>query len=124
MAAKASSRDVSAKEALKCIRGSMSNTEIMERFKISSSGLGDMLKQLYLKKLITEDDLRRRGVKIKVIQKTEADVSMPEMPPPAEAEEDQFLDTVTLIEILTVKPIEPAPLDDSVSGPTEIIDPD
>jgi hypothetical protein len=123
MGAKASSRNVSAKEALKCIRSSMSNTEIMERFKISANGLGDMLKQMYLKKLITVEDLKRRGVKIKGLKKAEADVSLPPMPPPAD-QDDQFLDTVTLIEILTVKPIEPPPPDDLSSGPTEIIEPD
>ena len=55
------SRELGAKEAIEAIRGPLSNGEIMEQFKISPQGFADLVKQLFEKKLITEDDLKTYG---------------------------------------------------------------
>lgn len=121
MPAKESSRNVNAKEALECIRGSMSNTDIMEKFRISPLGYADLLKQLYLKKLISEEDMVRRGIRFKIAK--------PQMQPEKSHEQDpvipnqpvqygeEFLDTVELTELLSFKNLD-APKEEG--GPEEI----
>jgi len=95
---------INAKEALECIRGPMSNTEVMERFKITTKGYADLLKQLFRKKLITEEDLTRRGISFTVSPKVEDKPSPPPViaPPP---EDEEFLDTAALTDMLALKPV-------------------
>ena len=99
------SRDVSAKVAVECIRSSMSNRDIMEKFQISSKGFADLLKKLLQKKLITEQDLANRGINLKITKKPTAPEKGPKQlptlaPKPVEGDTD-FLDTVTLTEMLS-----------------------
>ncbi len=105
MAQPEKSRDVGAKVAVDCIRSSMSNREIMERFQISSKGFADLLKKLLQSKLITGQDLTNRGINIKVTKKPTAPGKAPKpvprlAPQPDEGDRD-FLDTVTLTEMLS-----------------------
>ena len=104
MPAKGTSRELNAKQALKCIRSGMSNADLMKTFRISPSGLADLLKQLFEAKLITENDLFRRGVDFKVIKKGPAQPAM--IAPPPRDDDDEFVDTVTLTEMLTFSPPE------------------
>lgn len=113
-----SSRDVSARAAVEAIRGTMSNNEVMERFKISPRGFADLLKQLFEKKLISEDDMARRGIRFKI--KKAQDEPEPEPAPkpritPAPAprvmsaprnatqgdSDEEFLDTIALTKLFT-----------------------
>mgnify|MGYP003884352893 CR=1 FL=1 len=98
------SRNVNAKEAVECIRGPMTNGELMEKFKISPKGFADLLKQLFEHKLITAEDLSRRGIKFKLVRKelAEEKVGQPVMVPVNHPED--FLDTVELTELLSLKP--------------------
>jgi len=126
MAETQSSRNVNAREALECIRGSMSNSEIMEKFKITPQGYADLLRQLFMRKLISEEDMIRRGIRFKIVRsEPEAAASEPApsvslesepsvacegaplLAPAAPTEDDEFLDTVTLTELLTFKPPPP-----------------
>ncbi len=101
-------RNLSAREAVEAIRSPLTNAQILEKFKISPAGFGDLLRQLLSHKLITEDDLNRRGVRFKV--KKEAEAPTPSLlPPPPDETDEEFLDTVTLTELLTFKPGESAP---------------
>jgi hypothetical protein len=123
MPGKEKSRDVSAKEAVECIRSSMTNQELLEKFKISPKGFGDLLKQLLIKKLITEGDLTSRGISIKITKPEPASAKPPKpkrpkpkapRPKPLIAPEpdpfdSDFLDTVTLTEMLSFKPSEAPP---------------
>jgi hypothetical protein len=103
MTEKTTSRDLGAKEAIESIRGPLTNGQIMEMFKISPQGFADLMKQLFEKKLITEDDLKRRGIRFKVVRKQAPPQIIP--PPPSAPKEDTegFLDTVTLTDMLTFK---------------------
>jgi len=105
-----SSRNVSAKEAVSHIRGPLSNAQIMEQFKISVHGFADLLKQLFEKGLITEEDLTKRGIRFKVMRKREGSTVPPAIlaPPPDEGDEE-FVDTVTLTEMLTFKAFDALP---------------
>jgi hypothetical protein len=108
----AKTKDVSAREAIDAIRGPMSNAELMQRFKLSSQGFADLLRQLFVHKLITEEDLQKRGARYKPGKKEpEPAAVLPPPPPPQlmDEEEYSFLDTVTLTELLTLKPLEPPP---------------
>jgi len=116
MAEQATSRELSAREAVEAIRGPMTNSQIMARFKINVAGYADLLKQLYEKRLISEEDIRRRGIRFKVLRRAAepetppekvAVVPSPPQPPPLMDNEEEFLDTVTLTELLTFKPPEP-----------------
>ncbi len=114
MAGTQSSRNVNAREAVEDIRGPLSNGELMEKFKITASGYADLLKQLYMKKLITEEDLTRRGIRFKVVKPQVEEKPAEPVPlipprPNFEDENDEFLDTVTLTELLAFKPEEPPP---------------
>jgi hypothetical protein len=114
MAQPESSRNVNAKQAIEDIRGPMTNLELMEKFKISPKGFADLLTQLFEKRLISEDDLARRGIRFKILKKEEAQPqkSEPQAPViepqlvtaqplvPVEHPED-FLDTVELTELLS-----------------------
>jgi hypothetical protein len=102
------SRNVNAREAIQFIRGPMSNLELMEKFKISPKGFADLLKQLFEKKLITEEDLKRRGIRFKVLKKEESAAPQVETtPPPAPSplmsveHPEEFLDTVELTALLS-----------------------
>jgi len=104
-------RDVSARAAIECIRGPMTNAQVMEKFKISPAGYVDLLKQLFAKKLITEEDLNRRGIRVKTPQTRAAEKPLEAAPVPVTPPEpkfpedhDEFLDTITLTELLTFKP--------------------
>jgi len=100
------SRDLGAKEAIESVRGPLSNGQIMELFKISPQGFADLMKQLFEKKLITEDDLKRRGIRFKVVKKQAPPQIIPPPPlaPNAPKEDtEEFLDTVTLTDMLTFK---------------------
>lgn len=80
----------------------------MEKFKISPQGFADLIKQLFERRLITEEDLSRRGIRFKIVKKQAPPQIIP--PPPREPTEDteEFLDTITLTELLTFKtPNEP-----------------
>jgi hypothetical protein len=102
-------REVNAKEALKCIRGSMSNGEVMAKFKITPAGYADLLRQLYAHNLITQEDLKRRGITFKSSKKTkESAEQVTHAPPPPVTEDDEFLDTVALTQLLTLKPMKNA----------------
>ena len=107
----AKTKDVSAREAIDAIRGPMSNAELMQRFKLSPQGFADLLRQLFVHKLITEEDLQKRGARYKPGKKEpEPAAVLPPPPPPLmDDEEYSFLDTVTLTELLTLKPLEPPP---------------
>lgn len=124
MPARESSRNVNAKEALECIKGPMSNSDIMEKFRISPAGYADLLKQLYLKKLISEDDMARRGIRFKInkppTQPEKPREKEPVIPPQSGEYSEEFLDTVELTELLSFKPPE-APK--AVEEPDEIPSP-
>jgi hypothetical protein len=120
MAGKETSRNLGAREAVEAIRGPLSNSELMDRFRISPVGFADLLKQLFQKKLITEEDLARRGIRFKVVKQPEAhaeaqpdmqpDLQQPAMlpPPPVRDHDDEFLDTVTLTELLSFRAPKPS----------------
>ncbi len=122
MQEKQSSRDVNARTAVEAVRGNMTNHELMERFKISPRGFADLLKQLFEKKLISEEDMVRRGIRFRIL-KAQAEIE-PEVPEPAPApkpkiatppapktsssrakassdDEEEFLDTVELTKLFT-----------------------
>ena len=105
-----SSRNISAKDAVSQIRGPLSNAQIMEQFKISVHGFADLLKQLFEKGLITQEDLTKLGIRFKVLRKDEKPTRPPVIlaPPPEEGDEE-FVDTVTLTEMLTFKEFGVAP---------------
>lgn len=118
---------INAKEALECIRSSMSNIELMERFKISTKGYADLLKQLFRKKLITEEDLARRGITFTIVPKPE-DVPTPDPPPtlfapPPPPNDSEFLDTAALTDLLSFKSPDGPPLD-TPEEPAEIGSPE
>ncbi len=92
-----SSRDLSAKAAVEGLRSNTTNGELMQQFKISPKGFADLLRQLYEKKLITDQDMLRRGIKFKVAPKGSTASSQPE---------EEFLDTVELTELLSFKSTE------------------
>jgi hypothetical protein len=103
MADKETSRDVSARDAVEAIRSSQSNTEIMKRFRISAQGFADLLRQLFERGLIAEEDLSSRGIRFRVVKKELiAATAQIQGPPPVEEQED-FLDTVELTELLSFK---------------------
>jgi len=108
------SRNVSARQAVEDVRGPMTNGELMEKYKITAAGYADLLKQLYAKKLITEDDLTRRGIRFKIVKpqveekRVEPIPVIPQQPWPDD-EDEEFLDTVTLTELLAFKPQEAPP---------------
>lgn len=102
MPADQTSRDVSAKEAVSVIRSPMTNAEVMKLFKISAAGYADLLKQLYELKLITDEDLARRGIRVKGRKQPEPMKPVMLAPPPDE-EDGEFVDTVTLTEMLSFK---------------------
>lgn len=126
MSGRDSSRNVNAKEALECIRGSMSNADIMEKFRISPLGYADLLKQLYLRKLISEEDMVRRGIRFKVAkpqtQPEKPREEEPVIPPQSSQYGEEFLDTVELTELLSFKAVE-APKEakepDEIPSPAE-----
>jgi hypothetical protein len=108
MAENNTSTPVNAREAIASIKGPMSNEELMKRFKITPLGFTDLLRQLLKHKLISEADLERRGIHVtyrkKQAQAREARYA-PQMVASISYEEDEgFLDTVTLTDILTFKP--------------------
>lgn len=101
MAAKQGSRDVSARAAVEMLKGSVSNQQIMEHFRITPQGFADLVKQLYEKKLVSEDDLARRGIKFKRAKKSEPPKPVPLAAPPPRPDDEEFVDTVTLTEMLS-----------------------
>ena len=110
MAERQSSRDVNAREAVEAIRGELSNVELMERFKISAQGFADLLKQLFEKRLISEEDLAARGIRFRVLKKEVIPEPIPIIAPQPIEHDEEFLDTVELTELLSFKPGEkPAP---------------
>jgi hypothetical protein len=122
MAGTETSRDVGAREALEDIRGPMTNGELMEKYKITATGYADLLKQLYMKKLITEEDLTRRGIRFRIVkpQVEEKPVErVPVIPPQPmyDDEDEEFLDTVTLTELPAFKPQEPPPTKEEQESP-------
>jgi hypothetical protein len=103
MVANVTSRDIKAKDAVDAIRGNLSNAEIMKQFKISAQGFADLLRQLFEKGLISEDDLISRGIRFRVVRKQMVPTtSQVQEAPPIEEPED-FLDTVELTELLSAK---------------------
>ncbi len=107
MTADDKTRNLSAREAVDAIRGPLTNAQILEKFKITPAGFGDLLRQLLAHKLISEEDLNQRGIRFKVVKK-EAQIPTPALlPPPPDETDEEFLDTVTLTELLTFKPGEP-----------------
>ena len=99
-------RSIRARDAVEAIRGPLTNAQILERFKITQKGFADLLRRLLTNKLITEEDLNRRGIRVKVIRK-EAEITTPSLSPSPDETGEEFLDTVTLTEMLTVKSAEP-----------------
>lgn len=102
MTAKDRSTPVDAKEAIACIKGPMSNEELMERFKITPLGFTDLLTQLLKHKLISEEDLERRD--IRVTYREEKGEAPQMVADTSDLEDEGFLDTATLTDILTFKP--------------------
>ncbi len=144
MQEKQSSRDVNARTAVEAVRGNMTNLELMERFKISPRGFADLLKQLFEKKLISEEDMVRRGIRFRIL-KAQAEIE-PEVPEPAPEpkpkiaappapkasspktkassdDEEEFLDTVELTKLFTTfgptQQAEPEQAPKKVSQPEE-----
>jgi hypothetical protein len=110
MADKTGSRNLNARDAVEQIRGPLTNAQVMENFKISAQGFADLLKQLFQKKLITEEDLARRGIRFKVVKPAPTVQQTSVFPPPPVEHDDEFLDTVTLTDMLTFKgPEKPPP---------------
>jgi hypothetical protein len=115
----AKTKDVSAREAIEAIRGPMSNAELMQKFMLKPQGFADLLRQLFLHKLITEEDLQKRGARYKPGKKEPEPAAAAPPPPPAPApvpvtahmddEDYSFLDTVTLTDLLTLKPLDAPP---------------
>lgn len=102
-----SSRDIDIREALASIRSTMTNAEVMEKFKITPAGFADLLKQLFTHKLISEEDLVRRGIQFRVVSPPAASEpvqQMPFVPRSPNQQDDEFLDTVELTELLSFKP--------------------
>ena len=100
-------RNVSAREAVEAIRSPLTNAQLLEKFKITPQGFGDLLRQLISHKLLTEEDLNKRGIRFKLVKK-EPEIPTPALlPPPPDEMDEEFLDTVTLTELLTFKPDEP-----------------
>ena len=107
MTADEKARNVSARDAVEAIRGPLTNAELLEKFKITPKGFADLLRQLLAHKLITEEDLNQRGIRFKLVKK-EPEIPTPSLlPPPPDEMDEEFLDTVTLTELLTFKPDEP-----------------
>jgi len=107
MTDKGTTRDVNAREALACIRQGMSNAELMAKFKLNPQGYADLLRQLFQRKLITQEDLERRGIRFKVVKKKQEPEPIPReqlLSAPAAADDDEFLDTMALTDLLTFKP--------------------
>jgi hypothetical protein len=117
------SRELGAKEAIEAIRGPLSNGQIMEQFKISPQGFADLVKQLFEKKLITEDDLKRRGIRFKVLKKQAPPQIIPPPPSAPTADTEEFLDTITLTDMLTFKDPDEQPVQKK-RKPTEIPPPE
>lgn len=106
MTTRQSSRDVNAKEAIECIRGTMTNAEVMEKFRISAAGYAHLLKQLFTLKLISEQDLERRGIQFKIVNPTVPEKPVARAPlrrPGAQDEDDELLNTMELTELLSFK---------------------
>ncbi len=117
MAESQSSRQLNAKTAVELLKSPMTNGEVMRTFKITPKGFADLLRQLFEKKLISEQDMIRRGIKFR-IQKKEAAAKPPApvanstlkpAPPQPPESEEEFLDTLALTELLSFKPEEPTP---------------
>ena len=107
MTADEKARNVSAREAVDAIRSPLTNAQLLEKFRITPQGFGDLLRQLVAHKLLTEEDLNKRGIRFKLIKK-EPEIPTPALlPPPPDEMDEEFLDTVTLTELLTFKPDEP-----------------
>jgi len=104
MAERQTSRNVSAREAVEAIRSQLSNAELMERFKISPKGFADLLTQLFEKRIIKEGDLAARGIRFRVVKKEEVPEPAPVLPPQLVEQDEEFLDTVELTELLSFKP--------------------
>jgi hypothetical protein len=122
MADQTTSRNLNAREAVEHVRGPLTNAQLMERFKITPQGFADLLKQLFQKKLISEEDLARRGIRFKVVKQTPSVQQASIFPPPPVEHDDEFLDTVTLTELLTFKtPEAPRPAKEpaEIAGPEE-----
>lgn len=103
MPIKQTRREVSAKEALESIRGSMTNAEVMQKFKLNPSGYADLLKQLFEKRLITRADLERRGIRFKLQSKQVEPFQGQRATMPAVEESEEFLDTMVLTGLLSFK---------------------
>jgi len=127
-------KTVSAREAVECIRGPMTNAEVMARFGVNTTGFADLLTQLLLNKLITQEDLGRRGIRFRTRKKKEParriapvdscskedletvlDISvmtevlaLKPLPEPPSGRDDVMLDTAVLMHMLTDKPAIPA----------------
>jgi hypothetical protein len=111
MAEQTSSRNVSAKDAVECVRGSMSNAELMGKFKISAQGYADLLRQLFEKRLISEEDLARRGIRFKVMKRDAAPVQS-ELPPEEleEPDAEELLKAEELDAVAEPQPSGPIPV--------------
>jgi hypothetical protein len=121
------SRNLSAKVAVECLRSNMSNGELMQKFRISPSGFADLLRQLFEKKLINEQDMARRGIRFKVTKKSHApeQVTVTEPAPASRQEEpEEFLDTVSLTELLSSGVSEPPQCEPACEEETEIDSPE
>lgn len=121
MVDKSTSRELNARVAVESIRGPMTNAQIMDKFKITPQGFADLLKQLFQKKFISEEDLSRRGIKFKVVKPSSEAQQASIFPPPPVAQDEEFLDTVTLTELLSFKPPSPSATD---KEPAEIEPPE
>jgi hypothetical protein len=123
MTATTTSRELGAKQAIEAIRGPLSNGQIMEQFKITPQGFADLVKQLFEKKLITEADLKRRGIRFKVLKKQAPPQIIPPPPLAPSEETEEFLDTITLTDMLTFKDPNEPPAQEQ-QEPTEISPPE
>jgi hypothetical protein len=120
MADKTTSRNLNAREAVEHLRGPLTNAQIMEKFKISAQGFADLLKQLFQKRLISEEDLARRGIQFKVLKQAPVMEPASILPPAPTEHDDEFLDTVALTEMLGFKGTEAPPKESTeIPGPEE-----
>ena len=87
----------------------MTNAEVMERFRISAAGYAHLLKQLFTLKLISEQDLERRGIQFRIVSPTAPEKPVERAPllrPGAQDEDDELLSTMDLTKLLSFKPRE------------------
>jgi hypothetical protein len=96
---------VSARLAVKYIRGSMTNAEIMKSFNISAKGFADLLTQLVMKNLLTQQDLEKRGIRFRIKKRKSRKKPPENVPAYLASNVETVMDIAVVTEVLTLKPI-------------------